>query len=181
MKIPEFFSMRVHKLSSQEDFSFSEKSQNGFTLIELLVVFSLIAILSGIGFASFASYSHSQQVNQTANNIKLLINEARANALSAVKSCKNQTLIGYSIAVVGNNQLKLTEICSIDSSIIKKVVTLPKNITFISSGAGITDCTQIQFDPLSSTSSGTPCSLTIKGFNQQKVLTVDAIGNVSVL
>jgi prepilin-type N-terminal cleavage/methylation domain-containing protein len=158
----------------------------GFTLIELLVVFSLIATLSGIGFASFASYSHSQQVNQTANDIKLLVNEARANALSAVKASEGfncndigQTLVGYSVNVIGSNKLGLNQICDNKNNEIK-VITLPKNINFVSSAAGVTDCTTIQFDSLSSTSTGTPCSLTIEGFSLQKVLSIDTIGNVSI-
>ncbi len=61
------------------------KNNNGFTLLELLVVFSVIGLLTGIGFASFISYSKKQAFDQAAVDIKNGIDQARANATSRVK------------------------------------------------------------------------------------------------
>ncbi len=158
----------------------------GFTLIELLVVFSIIAVLSGVGIVSFVSYSHSQQVNQTANNIKLLISQARFNALSAVKtnqdlsgntiSCGSESLGGYTINILGNSQIELNQLCaSVNPSRIKLLV-LPNNLTF----SGATTCSQIHFSPLSSTANGAPCNIVLTGYNQTKTIAVDSGGNISV-
>ena len=158
----------------------------GFTLIELLVVFSIIAVLSGVGIVSFVSHSHSQQVNQTANNIKLLISQARFNALSAVKtnqdlsgntiSCGSESLGGYTINILGNSQIELNQLCaSVNPSRIKLLV-LPNNLTF----SGATTCSQIHFSPLSSTANGAPCNIVLTGYNQTKTIAVDSGGNISV-
>src|SRR5436190_14189834 len=60
--------------------------KKGFTLIELLVTFTMVAIISGMGFASFASYSRRQTVVQASYDVKQSIDEARFAALSSVKS-----------------------------------------------------------------------------------------------
>ena len=158
----------------------------GFTLIELLVVFSLIAVLSGIGLVSFVTYSRSQQVNQSANNIKLLINQARFNALSGVKtnqdingntvSCGAASLGGYTINILGNSQLEMNQLCTNISPSRIKLLVLPNNITF----SVATTCTQIHFNTLSPTANGAPCSIVLSGFGQIKTISVDSGGNTSV-
>ena len=163
---------------------------SGFTIIELLVVFTVIAILAGVGLASFVSYSRSQQVNQTANNLKLLINEAKFNSLSVVKtaksedgtqvSCGSEVLTGYTVSVVGNNRLQLSLVCETSGSTLLKTVTLPSGVTFVSATPA-TNCTQIQFGSLTTIAAGVPCSLKVNGFGQTKTITVDAVGNTTVL
>lgn len=160
----------------------------GFTIIELLVVFAVIAILAGIGVASFVSYSRSQQVNQTANNLKLLINEAKFNSLSVVKStksedgtiasCGSNVLLGYSVSVINSNQLRLIQECEGDSSIIK-TVTLPSGLTVVSAQPS-QNCVDVRFGSLSSSVTGVPCSIRVSGFGQVKTISVDAVGNTSV-
>ena len=158
----------------------------GFTLIELLVVFSIIAVLSGIGVASFVSYSHSQQVNQTANNIKLLISQARFNALSSVKTnqdlsgntvtCGADALGGYTINILGNSQVELNQLCdNVNPSRIKLLV-LPNNLTI----SGSTTCNQIHFSPLSASAQGAPCNIALTGYGITKTISVDTGGNISV-
>lgn len=160
--------------------------QKGFTLLEILVVFSIVAILSGIGVASFSAYSRSQQLAQSANNIKLLVNEARFNALSAVKSHKNEsgstitcgteTLIGYSVSKVGNNQLELDLLCSNSAAQEVRTLTAPNGYAF----GNASTCTQIIFGTLSSTSSGLPCTLVLTGFSKSKSIAIDVNGNVLI-
>ena len=164
----------------------TKRTNSGFTLIELLVVFSLIAVLSGIGLVSFVTYSRSQQLNQTANNIKLLINQARSNALSGVKTnqdingstvtCGAESLGGYTINVLGNSQVELNQLCANTNASRIKLVILPSNISFSVS----TTCTQIHFSALSSTANGVPCEIVVSGFGQIKTVSVDAGGNTSV-
>ena len=165
---------------------FFKQHNEGFTLIEILVVFSIVAVLSGIGIASFASYSRTQQLNQTANNIKLLVNEARFNALSAVKTnkdqngsavtCGNESFEGYSITVIGNDQVRLSLQCDNIGSLTTKNLTMPKGYAI---GNGTT-CVEIHFDSLSSTGSGIPCQIVLNGYNLEKTISVDAAGNTSV-
>ena len=161
-------------------------SPSGFTLIELLVVFSLIAVLSGLGLVSFVAYSRSQQVNQTANNLKLMINEARSHALSGVKTnqditratinCSGQSLSGYSINIIGNSELDISQLCTNTIPALIKRYNVPTNISLSGS------CTQINFDALTTTASGAPlpCTVVVSGYNQSKTLTVDSVGNVSI-
>lgn len=160
-------------------------NKNGFTLIELLVVFSVVAILAGIGIAAFVEYSRSQQVNQTANNIKLLLNEAKFNSLSSVKtaksengeeSCGSNTLIGYTIVVAGNDQVKLNQVCENSGTAELKSINLPSSLVINASST----CIQVGFDSLSSTVRGTPCSIVITGYGQSKTLLIDVQGNVSI-
>ncbi len=166
-----------------------QTSSSGFTIIELLVVFTVMAILGGIGVASFVSYSRSQQVNQTANNLKLLINEAKFNSLSVVKTaksedgssatCGGEVLLGYTVSVIGNSALQLSQECESIGSSVLKTITLPSGLSFVSVTPA-TNCSQIQFGSLSSVASGVPCSLRVSGFGQSKTISVDAIGNTSL-
>ncbi len=166
--------------------------QKGFTLLEILVVFSVIAILSGVGFGSFVSYSRTQQLNQTANNVKLLIIEARSNAISTVKSSNIicDSLQGYSIEMQGDNTLNLIQNCVNNNPVddpekitIKKMV-LPKLLTFDNSSpapiiCGVAD--GLYFNVLSSQVSGAPCSIKVTGYNGvSKSICVDLGGNPSV-
>lgn len=160
----------------------------GFTLIELLVVFSVTAILAGVGIAGLASYSRSQQLNQSANSVKTLINQARFSALSAVKSgtsvldapvsCGEDPLIGYSIEVL-EDRIHMRMVCATGNYDIKSL-TLPEQLIFDTVQDGGTACTQFMFDPLTAKSTGLPCNIVISGFGQQKTVTVDTIGNTSI-
>lgn len=187
--------MSIEPQKFSNGFRYSQKSQrglvfpkerNGFTLIEILVVFSVIAILSGIGVASFASYSRSQQLAQSGNNIKLLVSQARFSALSGVKTnqdqsgntitCGNESLVGYAVTVIGNNQLELSMECANTSSQTFKTLTIPTGYTFDNS----TTCTQIKFDSLSATAGGVPCTIVLGGYGRSKTITIDIAGNAVV-
>lgn len=164
---------------------------SGFTIIEILVVFTVVSILAGIGIASFASYSRSQQVIQSASNIKLIINEARFNSLNVVKSavndqgqtisCASASLLGYTIDAISPDRIVLTQICDEVSPPNRtiKTLTLPDNVE-ITSAIPATDCSRILFNSLSSTAQGIPCSIEITGYGQVKTVVVDAAGNASV-
>ena len=107
-------------------------NRNGFTLIELIVVFSIIAILSSVGLASFVTYSRTQAVTSERNNLILTLNVAKARAQSQVKpsSCSSQTLNGYQVYInTAANIYTLRVVCS--TSIVDISTTrLSNNITF---------------------------------------------------
>lgn len=164
--------------------------ENGFTLIELLVVFSIVAILSGIGFAAFVSYSRAQQVIQSANNVKLFINEAKFNSLSTVKTVTSKSgaqltcvgeLIGYRVNVVGSDQLLITQVCNevTPPNRLIKTLTLPKGVS-ITSASPLANCSQITFGSLSAIATGTPCYINISGEGPDRQISVDARGNVAI-
>lgn len=84
----------------------------GFTLIELIVAFSIIAILSTVGIASFVSYSRTQAVNTEASNIVSVLNLARAKTQSQVNPCEDsETLVGYQLKVVNDTNYQLEYVC----------------------------------------------------------------------
>lgn len=160
--------------------------QTGFTLIEILVVFTVTSILASVGFASFVSYSRTQQVSQSANDMKLLINQARFNAISTVKtnrdsqgntiSCGNETLLGYSVRTVGGNQLRLSQECANMGSQTVRTVTAPTNISYTTG----TNCATIRFSSFSANTTSGSCTLKLRGYGITKTITVDALGNASV-
>jgi prepilin-type N-terminal cleavage/methylation domain-containing protein len=163
------------------------RKNSGLTLIELLVVFTVIAILGGIGIASFVTYSQSQEVTQAAANIKLLINEAKFNALNVVKtasdgkgqdfSCGSEVLGGYLVEIVQPRTIRLAQVCEITTNTIK-TITLSNTSSFTTPPA--TTCGQIMFASLSSTGSGLPCNISINGLGGTKLISIDEIGNINV-
>lgn len=157
----------------------------GFTLIELLVVFVLMAIVSGIGFASFSDYSKKQTLIQAANNFKESINLAKFNAISSVKpaSCPDSSFLnGYKLIVCakatckgqGSPDYEIDMTCDgVDTPVQSR--TFPNGVTLDAS----TTCAVLDFKTVSGTLSGGSCSITLKGFNKTSLLNVDLIGNVS--
>lgn len=106
----------------------------GFTLLELVVVFSVIAILSTIGIASYTNYSRTQILQQAYFDVFNTVNNARANAASQVKpgaQCvSTSTLEGYSVTInISSRTYTLNVICS---SIVFPILakTLPTGIVF---------------------------------------------------
>lgn len=170
---------------------FPQRNYNaGFTLIELLVVFSVATILMGIGFVSFVSYSRSQEINQVALNIKLLVQQAKFNSLSSVKTvtdqdgdivnCGTDSLDGYRVTFsTGNRNVRMYQLCDNSVPQLVKTVSLPSGLSF-----GTVDleaaCATIQFESLSARASGVPCGMKIQGFQAEKDMRIDLVGNVNV-
>lgn len=75
-------------------------SQCGFTLLELIIVFSILAILSTIGIASFVSYTKSQSLKNSTLDIKTLLLQARSQSFSQTNLCPNgNTFQGYVVNI----------------------------------------------------------------------------------
>lgn len=78
-------------------------AQKGFTLIELIIVFSIMVILSSIGFASLVTYSHSQSIDTTMKDFKTTLFTARSRALSQLRdsSCFSSGFSGQGYELEG--------------------------------------------------------------------------------
>src|SRR5687768_1837178 len=83
--------------------NFKQKnSRSGFTLIELLVVFTLMALITGAGFASLVAYSRAQTLSQATADLKQTVEQTRFNALSNVTQsfCSSaNNLVSYSLII----------------------------------------------------------------------------------
>ena len=130
---------------------------NGFTLIELIIVFSVMAILSSIGIASFASYANSQKLRSAALDVKTVLQQARSQAFTQVKpvSCTGAGAFqGYEVRLcgvsgtncssTGNNDYELDAMC--DSTAI--VVSATKFVSGVSVDTGKTTQGTFHFTPI---------------------------------
>ncbi|MBI4091697.1 MAG: type II secretion system protein [Candidatus Levybacteria bacterium] len=159
----------------------------GFTLVELLVVFSLVSIVSGIGFASFASYSRRQVVVQAAANFKQTVDLARFNALSQVKpaTCgSTDELSSFKVNVCSN---AICQTSGVDYELnvtcagleqVQDTKILPQNITF-SDVVGSPTCANITFNTVSGIIIGVPCEIFVNGYGNQIKIQIDSNGHVS--
>jgi len=172
--------------------SYSERS--GFTLIELLVTFTLISIVTGIGFVSFASYGSKQVVVQAAQDLKTSLDLARFDAVSSVKptGCTSATeLSSYIFQFCKNSSIPSSCPVGIDYRIIancglsQPVVlskSLPSGVTFTNTGyGGNGNCGNVTFTRLGSIASGGQCSIRLsKTVSNYADFTINSQGYVSI-
>ncbi len=75
--------------------------QKGFTLIELVIVFSIIALLSVGGLASFVIFSQRQLLKNANADFHTMLNVARTNTLSQYNdACTSSQQFGGYLVVV---------------------------------------------------------------------------------
>lgn len=162
-------------------------SKAGFSLIELLVVFSLVTVISGVGFAAFVSYSRKQTIIQASGQVKEIVDSAKFNALSSVKpsSCSSEDqLSGYKVIFCSNAlcvtpgaDYEASVVCGGSETVIKSG-KLSDNITF--SNDGVSDiCGTIMFSVISGITQGVPCQINVNGYGNQSIVTIDSTGHVS--
>lgn len=137
----------------------------GFTLIELIIVFTVIAILSVGGIAAFVSYSQTQSLSNDRENIITILNLAKANTTSQLKSTSsatcNGTLEGYSVIFTTSganaNTYNLYVRCTGNTAslpLVREVkinntpYKLSKGITFITSGTNPMNVSSVFFTVL---------------------------------
>ena len=162
-------------------------SNLGFTLIELLVTFTLISIVSGLGFASFMSYSRRQVVVQSAADLKQTIDLARFSALSQVKPAAcgaTDELSGFEVNFC-SNAICLTSGVDYEMNVIcggieqvQTTKTLPDNVTF-SNVTGSPTCATLTFNTITSVVTGTPCEIFVNGYDNQIKVLIDPYGYIS--
>ena len=162
-------------------------SPSGFTILELLVAFSLIAVVTGVGFVSFVSYSRKQILVQAASDLKQAVDLARFNALSNVKpaACgSTDQLLSYTVNFCINNNpscdpglngigYQIHASCGAQKPLVlsKK---LPQNVTFTVAGATL--CQNVVFNSVNPVVSGGPCDVKISGYSNFITFSIDSQG-----
>lgn len=158
----------------------------GFSIIELLVAFSMVSVLSTIGYVAFVSYSKRQIIVQTAANVKQAVDLARFNAASSVKQpsvCVADELYSYKLNFCLNvpscapASYEMVAICGSREEVLESKV-FPENVA-ASNVPGSNNCSTIIFDLISGNSQGLPCEMYINGYGNQNKVSIDSIGHVS--
>lgn len=164
----------------------------GFTLIELLVSFSLIAVISGVAFVSYASYSRKQIVTQAAAEFRQTINIAKFNALSQVKpsTClATDDLRSYTVEICINNNPNCSGVvngrgyqiygsCGAQNLLIL-TKTLPDNVSFSTTNLAYSACQRLSFKTVSGAFPNI-CDINIIGYSNTINVLHYGAGNVSL-
>lgn len=159
-------------------------NSSGFTMIELIVVFSIMAVLSTFGIASFVAYSRTQVLQQATNDLVNVLNTAKTRAASQIKPgppCLATSILqGYSLTVnIAARTYSLNIICSGTTTALS-TTTLPTNVFFNSiSGTPPTTATNIIFPILTGGTSGSG-NIVLSSFGRTKTVVTSSVGGVSV-
>lgn len=161
----------------------NKKFQRGFTLLEIMVVFTLLSVVSGVGLFSFLEFNQTQELNQSARDISLFFEKARANTTSFVKPavCEDKTLEGYSVKYCGaetctdtDSTYEMYVVCGHEEFLADKL-ELPTQISHTDES----NCTQIAFMlPQASARGSLPCTQIIARGNTTEAVSIDGVGNV---
>lgn len=145
----------------------------GFTLLELIIVFTVIAVISTMGIASFVSYSRNQALVQAGSSLENTLNLARSNSLSQVKPsvCTGNILSGYQVDLdTLNNKYTLSVVCLGLHTI--QTTSLPNGITFSSQ----TTASSIFFPVISSGVTGGGTKIVLTGYSKNFTVNIDTNG-----
>ncbi len=153
------------------------QSQAGFTLIEILVVFAVTSVILISSMAAFSSYGRSQTFNSTVADIQQALNLLKSNSISYVKPSQcgpSQALDGYQFwyPVLGT-YYRLSVRCGGTYYVLLRK-DLPSGITF---GPTATTTT---FFKVSTGTIDSQNTMTIQGYGNSKVITIDKTGVISV-
>lgn len=126
--------------------------QQGFTLIELLITIAILSILFALGFASYRTFSRSQQLQGIARQLRGDLSQAQQNALSGIKPSSSfanytncvspNTLNGYGFTRTSTTTYNIYAICSA-GNVNYPTKTLPPGFVIVIAPAG-----DIQFKTL---------------------------------
>ena len=164
------------RLKNHQSSIINHKSSEGFTLLELIVVFSVIAILSTIGIASFVTYSRTQALDSATLQFENTVNQAKSESLSQVKpdTCPGQ-LSGYEVDILNSTQYSMSVICG---STIGTTTTLPTNISFTTPPATVFFPVLSGGVQVTGISSGPPWNIALTAYGLTKTVTIDSVGNI---
>jgi len=165
----------VRKKLSILNFQFS--ISKGFTLVELIVVFSVVAIITSAGLASFAAYGNQQSLQIAGADVLSFLQTARSRAISQIKpsSCAAATLDSYDVTfTVPGSDYALNAVCD-GAEFPIGTKTLPSKLQF-KSGSD----TKISFQVLDGTANNSTVTIINRSGGISKVITVDNIGNIKI-
>lgn len=178
--------------------NYKSSNQRGFTLIELIIAFTVLAILSVVGVASFVDYSRSQTLLSDRQKLITVLNTAKANASSQLKNAYcpnndipalNQTLNGYSVTIDSATQYTLNIKCITtgtppqQSEPSQTIYKLSNNITFDLTNpfhvdtiffplfTGKAVLTDTNDNPITA-----PATITLSGYGKTSKITIDQTG-----
>ena len=162
-------------------------------MIEIIVVFTVIAIISAVGVASFVNYSRTQTVNTAVSDVANILNKARSRAASQIRpqvsGCdNNESLDGYRVAIcatdiascASNNQVNYYQLQAKCGGVgqYRRVEEkrLPSSVEFDSSSYGKTF-----FFPVLTGGSSNEDSIMIKGYGITKTINVYKDGRITMI
>jgi len=160
-------------------------NKKGFTLIELVVVFSVLAVLSAVGIASFVESSRNSSLQSAVNQVTTILNVAKSRALSQTRPVDNSNcridassdvqtpLSGYRVDISGST-ISLTAVCGTFDDLIKEYeYTLSDSITIQSDYPSF-------FFPVLTHGADHSGTITVKGYNnKQTVIKIDESGVIT--
>lgn len=172
----------------------TKSSKSGFTLIEILIVFTIMSLLTGLGFAGFVSYSRKQALDQAAFDVKAGIEQAKQVAVSRVKPAGlSGPLDRYRIVFCDKNAAPNTTSCltdpannlyEIDALSDTTIMTLvskkrPSTVAVTTSGPCVD---RLRFYILKASDAVTGCKIKLSSTltTSVKTVCVDAGGNASI-
>ncbi len=170
--------------------------QLGFSLIELIVVFSIIAIMSTIGIASFIDYSRTQTLNTATLELTTFLQKAKSRALSQLNQSNSTslctgggTISGYQVkfcpitgsSCTSSDDYELHIVCKsssgTESTILRESKKLPSSLQFVEVSGGTPS---VLFRILTGQVEGVgDIRLQVTG-GGQKTITVNPLGSISV-
>lgn len=165
---------------------------SGFTIIELLVVFSVIAIISTIGVASFVTYSRAQALQQAANDVASTLNLAKNSASSQLKTfnvngqtiqCPTGSVLeGYGVSInISSNNYHLYLACSGNNNFAAPINNLPNKVNFASASdpKDPTKTTNVFFRVLTGGVTGTG-NIALVSYGNYKTVVVSSSGAIQM-
>lgn len=160
-----------------------QKKTNGFTLIEILLVFSIIAIISVASIFAYSSYNTKQQINNSSQDLLVLVHTAKAKAQAQISPSTCTSLQSYQVMrcgagpscqTVGANATtyELQAVCN-NGIVAVDTKALAPNVTFTNGSS-----TTVSFNVLTGGASGG--TFTITNGTTTRTVTVSSYGQVGL-
>ncbi len=150
----------------------------GFTIVELLLVTLLMIAIGTISVIGYTQFNNTQQLQNTAYDVVLLLQKAKSRAQTQVKpssvnSCNTNPLSAYEVRIDSvNRKYDLYIICGSSGTWIE-TKNLPSSITSISS-------TQPAYTFTILSGAVNPGSVQLNSSTGSKTIVIDANGNIRI-
>jgi prepilin-type N-terminal cleavage/methylation domain-containing protein len=166
--------MKNRKLSA---ISYQLSAHKGFTLIELLVVIALMSILMLSSISVFFSYTKSQSFQTAISDVVALINKAKSRSLTQVRPIEcaaEKALESYQVSFTPLGSDYHFEVLCGGESFVLETKKLPSQVTFAELSAS-----SVVFN-ISTGTVVVPADVILTGFGNNKTISIDGVGNISV-